>query len=396
MVNEESASDSSDEEEDNPAEKTTKAKANHGNKKPLGKTADQLKTRTDDYQLNPRNPLYGNAHKTSLWEVPVLCKHYHPSVALFANNVATKKYTAYDGDPLADFTLKHFLDRFVYRNPKTVDNQESAFARQASVFGRLGVKRSNVSTASKEFVTMPENKIPLEERFIYHFLKDRAANKPEEDVADNESVASDEFEALLDRFENDFEKDPDFGTDFKKNKKKLAREMDLDSDDGDGSFEGGEDDEDELNFDDDEDYKAAFGGLEDDMAEALEDDEDVTKHVRRGRSKDASSLFASAEKFAALLDAEENEVGDADSDDEDGGRRQQKKRSVAADESGSESGEEDDDGDEEDADEGKRSQKKEAPVKQAKRKTFAKRSTPGKRFAGKPPQKFDRKRFKSS
>ena len=34
---------------------------------------------------------------------------------------------AYDGDPLQDFTLQRFLDRFVFRNPKAVkENRRNA------------------------------------------------------------------------------------------------------------------------------------------------------------------------------------------------------------------------------------------------------------------------------
>lgn len=50
--------------------------------------------------------------------------HYHPSVSLFAHRVISGEVINYSGDPLHDFTLIRFLDRFVYRNPKKTDEQK--------------------------------------------------------------------------------------------------------------------------------------------------------------------------------------------------------------------------------------------------------------------------------
>jgi ribosome biogenesis protein MAK21 len=44
-----------------------------------------------------------------------LRRHFHPSVALFAANLASGEPIKYGGDPLTDFTLPKFLDRFVFR-----------------------------------------------------------------------------------------------------------------------------------------------------------------------------------------------------------------------------------------------------------------------------------------
>lgn len=32
----------------------------------------------------------------------------------------------YTGDPMEDFTLIHFLDRFVYKNPKKIKDEKSS------------------------------------------------------------------------------------------------------------------------------------------------------------------------------------------------------------------------------------------------------------------------------
>ncbi|KAE8271194.1 hypothetical protein A4X09_0g1164 [Tilletia walkeri] len=64
-----------------------------------------------------RDPRYAHAGATCLWELLPLLTHYHPSVALHAQQLL-------DGTPIsatADLnssSLSHFLDRFVFRNPK--------------------------------------------------------------------------------------------------------------------------------------------------------------------------------------------------------------------------------------------------------------------------------------
>lgn len=78
----------------------------------------------DEYQVNGRNPAFANAEKTSVWEMHLLCRHYHPSVSSFSETVARRKFIDYDGDPLNDFSIKHFLDRFVRKKPKHADGEK--------------------------------------------------------------------------------------------------------------------------------------------------------------------------------------------------------------------------------------------------------------------------------
>jgi ribosome biogenesis protein MAK21 len=46
-------------------------------------------------------------------------------VALFAKTIMEGSSVEYSGDPLQDFTLIRFLDRFVFRNPKKVTAAEA-------------------------------------------------------------------------------------------------------------------------------------------------------------------------------------------------------------------------------------------------------------------------------
>ena len=74
-----------------------------------------------------------------------------------------------------------------------------------------------------------------------------------------------------------------------------------------------------MNFEDDEEYQAAFGSVKHDLEGAFEnDDEDAdeiptSKYGRKGMNE-KTGIFESAEKFAHLLNADEN--SDKDSGDE--------------------------------------------------------------------------------
>ena len=67
------------------------------------------------YDPQCRNPLYAGAERCHQWEIESLRQHFHPSVALFAGHLASGTPIKYTGDPLTDFTLPKFLDRFVFR-----------------------------------------------------------------------------------------------------------------------------------------------------------------------------------------------------------------------------------------------------------------------------------------
>jgi len=71
-----------------------------------------------EYDPAARNPAYCGAHLTLAYELACLCQHFHPSVALFSQTLLKRSFINYDGNPLKDFTVGRFLERFVYRNAK--------------------------------------------------------------------------------------------------------------------------------------------------------------------------------------------------------------------------------------------------------------------------------------
>ena len=62
---------------------------------------------------------------------------------------------------------------------------------------------------SREYLSKDLEQIPIEERFIYQYLKDKRANQTEEEASDAESVTSEDFNEALDNIKHD---DVDFAS----------------------------------------------------------------------------------------------------------------------------------------------------------------------------------------
>ncbi|KAJ1082064.1 hypothetical protein NDU88_002234 [Pleurodeles waltl] len=153
-----------------------------------------------------RNPLFCGADRTSLWELRKLSEHFHPSVAHFAKTILDGNSIQYTGDPLQDFTLMRFLDRFVYRNPKQQNNKENRPG--AAMRPKKKVYMNSVQTHavnSKEFLDREESQIPVEEVFFHRFYRKAASEKKKQRLDEDaiEDVDDDEFERVLDSFEGD-------------------------------------------------------------------------------------------------------------------------------------------------------------------------------------------------
>ncbi|XP_075993392.1 CCAAT/enhancer-binding protein zeta isoform X2 [Genypterus blacodes] len=291
-----------------------------------------------------RNPLFCGADHTALWELHRLTHHFHPSVSLFAQTVLQGGAVQYSGDPLQDFTLSRFLDRFVFRNPKQL---KSKLGTEASVLQPR--HRSAVHTLAvngEEFVSKDESQIPVDQLFFYRFFKRRQQEKqklrPQRGGGDEDSVEDvddDEFEKLLDSCEGDSyfadlqgEERLDFAGNVKKKTKAKKDAEDSDSDDSD--IDDLDEEEMSLGSMDEEDFGEELeeeggtfmdpeaGGEEEEQEEEEgrmaefdedEDEDDEDSRPKRKRSaatgfqakkkkKSDAAVFASAEEFGELLD----------------------------------------------------------------------------------------------
>ncbi|XP_063162011.1 CCAAT/enhancer-binding protein zeta isoform X1 [Candoia aspera] len=227
---------------------------------------------TGSYDPLSRNPSYCEADRTSFWELKKLSEHFHPSVALFAKRILEGNYIEYSGDPLQDFTLMRFLDRFVYRNPKAHKGKENT----SSVVMQPKKKQSmndvrNLAVNSKEFLSQDESKIPVDEVFFHRFYKkldlEKEKRRPVGDDESIEDVDDEEFERALDSFEQDsyfenIESDLNFAGNIKVKRKKKTNSSD----------ETESEDSEEDNFDDLDDEEVSLGSMDEDFGEDIDEE----------------------------------------------------------------------------------------------------------------------------
>lgn len=186
------------------------------------------------------------------------------------------KHINFYGDPLRDFCLTQFLERFSFRNPKKLDEKKAGAAslvvaahhKNYHAHGGRGVSVQNLTKSN----------CTEDERFILQYLEQKREKRAAFKRAsgrddDDESVGSiddDEFDAYLDSMggkkvdeDDDLDfmgelgdelRDDDDDKDKKKGKKvRMVKDNDEDDDEGDWDL-AGSDAEDGVN-DEDEDEK---------------------------------------------------------------------------------------------------------------------------------------------
>ncbi|KAJ5152087.1 CCAAT-binding factor [Penicillium capsulatum] len=277
---------------------------------------------TNGYDPRKRDPEHSNADKTCIWELLPYTTHFHPSVSVNAGRLL--EHEPMSGKPdLTLHTLSHFLDRFVYRTPKT-----AASARGASIMQPLagGDTQDRLVEAGKAPQGMPLNsenfwkkkadEVAAEDVFFHEYFnrvnKDKTRAKKGKDGED--PVARDEEDDELSDAESEIWKAL---VDSRPELEAGDSDDDLDLDDLDSAYDDDEDedvgageagDDDEVIFNDESDEPS-----DEEMAEfeGLDDDEDVS-------SPPAVSKKAGKEtKAKAKEDEEEEDDFDMDvSDDE--------------------------------------------------------------------------------
>lgn len=120
-------------------------------------------------KYNPfvRNPLYGGGEFSAYIELIDLKNHFHPTVALYASNIISNETVKYSGDPLNDFSLIRFLDRFVFKNPKKVQEKDGIHPTLAKrkLYKPKGIKL--VPVFSDGYVKENPANIPVDELFLH-------------------------------------------------------------------------------------------------------------------------------------------------------------------------------------------------------------------------------------
>ncbi|XP_063680253.1 CCAAT/enhancer-binding protein zeta-like [Bolinopsis microptera] len=183
--------------------------------------------KSDSYSAAIRNPLYSNADRQDLWEFSLLSRNFHPSVNEFVSSLLVDGEVSYSGDPFNDFTRIKFLDKFVFKNPKS-----GVKASNKKFYSRNQVDSNQPQVYSSEFKEQKASKVSADERFFFEYFKAQKISAKVEDTDEKEDTAT-ETDAL------DFADDIKFASTSttKEDKKKKKSEGD-DEDDGDESDSG--------------------------------------------------------------------------------------------------------------------------------------------------------------
>ncbi|KKY25529.1 putative ccaat-box-binding transcription factor [Phaeomoniella chlamydospora] len=156
------------------------------------------------YDSKKRDPEHSNADRSCLWEILPYLAHYHPSVSVGAESVLN--HTKLSGKPdLTLYTLVHFLDRFVYRNPKStpasslrgssVMQPTLAGDKSTSLFGTTSAKRQ-LPVNNQAFWNKKAEDVAAEDAFFHQYFntlgKDKISQRKKKDTTGDEDEEVDE------------------------------------------------------------------------------------------------------------------------------------------------------------------------------------------------------------
>jgi ribosome biogenesis protein MAK21 len=109
------------------------------------------------------------------WELSLIVHHFHPSVARFARTIGDIEFA---GDPLKDFGLAPFLDKFAYRNPKSRDKVASHLKRGESIAERRSgtddLMRSRLQLPMNDPAFLQRDDVSEQDEFFQRFFVERA------------------------------------------------------------------------------------------------------------------------------------------------------------------------------------------------------------------------------
>ena len=127
------------------------------------------------HELSEDGHTYNKVRLPPCWELTLTANHFHPSVAKFANTFGEIDYM---GDPLKDFGLAPFLDKFAYRNPKSMQKLSSHFKRGESVAERRSGTEGTIAARMSAPVNDPsfleQQDVSEQDEFFHKFFLERA------------------------------------------------------------------------------------------------------------------------------------------------------------------------------------------------------------------------------
>jgi len=130
------------------------------------------------YDGHKRAPEHANADTSCAWELLPLLAHFHPSVSLGADHVL--RHSKLPGKPdLNLHTLIHFLDRFVYRNPKlsstglrgsSMMQPMAATDTHGVLIGRQAYGQRSLPVDREEFRSKKDEDVAPEDVFFHKYF----------------------------------------------------------------------------------------------------------------------------------------------------------------------------------------------------------------------------------
>jgi ribosome biogenesis protein MAK21 len=287
-----------------------------------------LEDKANSYDGRKRDPEHSRAEYSCLWELLPFLAHYHPSVAVGADHFL--RHAKLPGKPdLNLHTLIHFLDRFVYRNPKAASQK----LRGSSIMQPLAASEPNgllsvapagqqrVRVNTEDFKAQKEENVAADDVFFHKYFNslgkektqgkaksrqdaDSAADGDESEIWKAIAESAPDLEGV-DDWDDDIEME-DLESDFERSVDDLGADSDEDDEDTErlerSSSDGLDDGLMILGEDASDDGGLVLGSMA--LSEPTK-----SKNPNKERRKKIKGLptFASASDYARILDDEEGE-----------------------------------------------------------------------------------------
>lgn len=268
--------------------------------------------------------------------------HYHPSVAKYTEQLFAGELITNQPD-LHQFTLMHFLDRFVYRNAKKTATTKGQSIMQPLSGSRRdggimftkgsGIKSDAIPLNSEQFLQKKEDDVEADEVFFHKYFNQKAVSatskktKKDKANADDEDGDEDEvWRAMMSSIPGglDNEDDEDNGLDDSDDDEEMRALLMSDDDDEeqedvdqDGDMAEFESDQGEpMENEDEEDIELELmnaSSMDEEEADDSQDEQPVETNKRsafdepsgskkKKQKKDALPTFASYEDYAKLIE----------------------------------------------------------------------------------------------
>lgn len=270
----------------------------------------------------------------TLWETALLKRHFHPSVQAFMNGFSASPHTIdFSGDPISDFSITAFLNRFAYKNPKksrdkdTSSSSTSLSNKTKFSTGEEPINRildpTHTSSVGDNEEEESSSKLTSDKLFFYKYFTEREKLRSEGKVRNrsknkkssradgdgDDEIDEDDEEEAIDMFADKL------ADDLMKNH---AKSIDPDDDD----------DDDEGDYESDEDLyqdQNSFSDVDDDDDDDEDDDEsdngmDLDDFARKKSTKREANTSKSQLKSGnqGSSSKDDDEDSDDDEDDDDG------------------------------------------------------------------------------